>query len=180
MKALTSTLALFLMITFSTASVGNETAKVYINENLGFNIPGFKYSQSELPCEIGSTLVKYLLSDSRKAGINVEATGVAEKIRNGAIPVLAMDIEELILNEEYKFGTTTKHSLPKVQVTAAIIKGNQMETAKHTCAIATLNEFTPTSNVLDLGTTTTVCGATRKCLKGLSKDIVEWMAPQMK
>jgi hypothetical protein len=56
-----------------------------------------------------------------------------------------------------------------------------MVIAKHTCAIMTLNEFTPSTNILDMGSTgTTVCSATRKCLRDLSKDVVEWMAPQVK
>jgi hypothetical protein len=92
-----------------------------------------------------------------------------------------MDVEQLVLGgEEHTYGTETHSTLPKVQVTAAVIKGKDMVTAKHTCAIATLREFTPSSSVLDLGTTTTVCAATRKCLKDLSKDIVDWVAPQLK
>lgn len=152
---------------------------VYLNKHFGFNVPGYKYAQAELPCDIDSSLVELLVANSAKSKITLQPVGTADKIRNGIVPVLAIDIEQLVLSKDYQFGTETRHPLPKVQVTAAVIKGDNIVTAKHTCVIATLNEFTPASNVLDLGTATTTCGATRKCLGDLSKDIVEWLAPQV-
>jgi hypothetical protein len=155
--------------------------KAYINENLGFNVKGYKYSQSEFPCDIDKHLVALIIEQGAKDGLQLEGAHTADKIHNGTIPVIAMDVEQLVLgSKEHTYGAETHSTLPKVQVTAAIIKGKDMVTAKHTCAIATLNELTPSSNVLDLGTTSTVCSITRKCLKDLSKDIVEWAAPQLK
>ena len=113
----------------------------------------------------------------------MEAASTPDKISNGVIPVLAIDIEQLVLNEQFRFGTKSASNLPSVKVTAALITGKGEEgfvTAKHSCAIATLNEFTPSSNILDMGTTATVCSAARKCLDDLSKDIVQWIAPQVK
>lgn len=155
---------------------------VYINQNIGFNVPGYKYKQSEFPCDIDKVLVSNLVDQARDDGIRLEPVGTADKILNGVIPVVAIDIEQLVLgNEERQFGTKQSNPLPKVQVTVALIKAkDDMVTAKHTCAIMTLNEFTPSTNVLDLGTTTTLCSATRKCLKDLSKDVVEWVSPQVK
>jgi hypothetical protein len=155
---------------------------VYINQNIGFNVKGYNYKQSEFPCNIDKVLVKNLVEQAKSDGIQLEPVGTADKILNGVIPVVAIDIEKLVLgNEERQFGTKQSNPLPKVQVTVALIKGkNDMVTAKHTCAIMTLNEFTPSTNVLDLGTGTTVCSATRKCLKDLSKDVVAWVSPQIK
>ncbi len=155
---------------------------VYVNQNLGFNVKGYKYKQSEFPCEIDKVLVGNLVDQARADGITLEPVSTADKIRNGTIPVLAIDIEQLVLGDaKRQFGTKQSSNLPKVQVTVALIKGDDMVTAKHTCAIMTLNEFTPSTNVLDLGSTgTTVCSATRKCLGDLSKDVVDWMAPQVK
>src|SRR5690606_17035114 len=133
----------------------------------------YKYTQQEFPCDVNTTLVKNLLERSKSAGIQMEAVGTQEKIHNGVIPVLAIDIEQLVLNEEFRFGSKSSSNLPSVQVTAALISGKGEQgfvTAKHSCAILTLNEFTPASHVLDLGTTATVCSATRKCLSDLSKD----------
>ena len=161
----------------------NDSAPlVYINQNIGFNVPGYKYKQSEFPCDIDKVLVSNLVDQARDDGIRLEPVGTADKILNGVIPVVAIDIEQLVLgNEERQFGTKQSNPLPKVQVTVALIKAkDDMVTAKHTCAIMTLNEFTPSTNVLDLGTTTTLCSATRKCLKDLSKDVVEWVSPQVK
>lgn len=156
---------------------------VYINQNIGFNVKGYKYKQSEFPCDIDKVLVSNLVDQAKRDGIRLEPIGTADKILNGVIPVVAIDIEQLVLgNEERQFGTKQSNPLPKVQVTVALITGkDNMVTAKHTCAIMTLNEFTPSTNILDLGSTgTTVCSAARKCLKDLSKDVVEWVSPQVK
>jgi hypothetical protein len=155
---------------------------VYINQNIGFNVKGYNYKQSEYPCDIDKVLVKNLVAQAKSDGIQLEPVSTADKILNGVIPVVAIDIEQLVLgNEERQFGTKQSNPLPKVQVTVALIKGkDDMVTAKHTCAIMTLNEFTPSTNVMDLGTGATVCSATRKCLKDLSKDVVAWVSPQLK
>lgn len=154
---------------------------VYVNQNIGFNVKGYKYKQSEFPCDIDKVLVSNLVEQAKNDGIRLEPVGTADKILNGVIPVVAIDIEQLVLgNEKRQFGTKQTNTLPKVQVTVALIKGkDDMVTAKHTCAIMTLNEFTPSTNVLDLGTGVTVCSAARKCLKDLSKDVVEWVSPQL-
>jgi len=153
----------------------------YINKNIGFDVKGYNYKQSEYPCNIDKVLVDDLVEQSKVAGIRLEPVGTIDKIRNGVVPVLAIDIEQLVLGDQKRqFGVKRDSKLPKVQVTAAVFKGNDMVTAKHTCAIMTLNEFTPSSDVTDLNNGVTVCQATRKCLQDLSKDVVEWMAPQVK
>lgn len=153
---------------------------IYLNQNLGFNIEGFKYTQSEFPCAVDKMLVENLLEQGAQQRLTIEATDSASKVHNGSIPVIAIDIEQLVLGEKFKFGTKTRSNLPKVQVAVALIKGESYEIAKHSCTIATLNELTPSTSVLDLGTTATVCSATRKCLKDLSKDIIQWVKPQIK
>lgn len=154
--------------------------RVYVNQNFGFNVPGYKYAQEEFPCDIDKKLVDLLIKDSAKSDIDMQAVSTADKVNNGTIPVLLIDIEQLALGKDYSFGTKATDDLPKVQVTAGIIKGDDIQTAKHTCAIATLNELTPSSDVLDLGVYMSVCSATQKCLQDLSKDIVEWVSPQVK
>ena len=156
----------------------DQTPDIYLNQNLGFNIPGFNYQQSEFPCDMDKTLVLSLVERGRKEGIDMQPTGDPDKILKGTLPVLAIDIEELVLNKDFRFGSKSKSNLPRVKVTAALIKGQDGKdtvTAKHSCAIATLNEFTPSSDILDMGTTATVCKATQKCLRELSKDIVQWV-----
>lgn len=155
---------------------------VYVNKNIGFNVKGYKYEQSQYPCDIDKSLVTSLVDQSKKQGIRLEPIGTIDKINNGVVPVLAIDIEQLVLgNEERQFGTKQGSKLPKVQITAALVKNkDNIVTAKHTCAIMTLSEFSPSNDVTDLGTYgVTVCSATRKCLKDLSKDVVEWIEPQI-
>ena len=156
---------------------------VYVNKNIGFNVKGYKYKQSEFPCDIDKTLVNNLVERAQTQGIRLEPIGTRDKILNGVIPVLAIDVEKLVVGGEGRqFGTKQDSNLPKVQITAALVKSkNDIVTAKHTCAIMTLNEFTPSSNILDMGSNgVTVCSATRKCLQDLSKDVVEWIEPQIK
>ena len=160
---------------------GQNKPSIYVNQNIGFNVEGYKYKQSEFPCDIDKVLVNDLVERAQVNGIKMEPVATIDKILNGVIPVLAIDIEQLVLGNERQFGTKQRSNLPKVQVTVALIKGaDNMVTAKHTCAIMTLNEFTPSTDVLDLGSTgVTVCAATQKCLKDLSKDIIEWVSPQI-
>jgi hypothetical protein len=172
-RAIVSALALF-------TAAAHAEPQAYINENFGFNVKGYSYSQSEFPCDIDKNLVALLLERGKKAGIQMEAARTADKIRNGVIPVIAIDVEQLVLgSKEHTYGAEPHSNLPKIQVTAAVIKGDDMVTAKHTCAIATLNQLTPSSSVLDLGTSTTICSVTRRCLRDLSKDIINWAAPQL-
>ncbi len=180
MKTLMRITLLAMCVIAPAINAAEQKPLVYINKNLGFNVPGYKYTQSEMPCNIDIQLVAMLEKYGAKAGLDMETVSTIDKIQNGTIPVLLMDIEQLVLGKDYQFGDKTKHTLPKVQVMAAVTKGTEIQTAKHTCAIATLNEFTPSSSVLDLGVPVTVCSATKKCLRDLSKDIIEWLAPQVK
>ena len=168
---------LMLMGLIST-SRANEP-QVYVNQNFGFNIEGYNYTQSELPCSLNVVLVEQLVSRASDLGVNLQAVSTGEKLKNGSVPVLAFDIEELVLNKEFSFGAKTNYALPRVKVTAALIKGkNDMVVKSHACAIATINEFSNSSSVLDMGTYgVTVCDATKKCLNDLSKDVLDWLLP---
>ncbi len=179
-----SLLALPLILTQPVSAAPDASVPlVYVNQNVGFNVKGYKYKQSEFPCDIDKVLVANLVDRSRAKGIRLEPVETIDKIQNGVIPVLAVDVEQLVLGgDKRQFGTKQSSNLPKVQVTVALVKArDNMVTAKHTCAIMTLNEFTPSTNVLDLGANgVTVCTAAHKCLKDLSKDVVEWMSPLVK
>ncbi|MFO1368870.1 MAG: hypothetical protein U1F46_07740 [Marinagarivorans sp.] len=156
-------------------------SKVYLNENVGFNVKGYKYTQKTFPCEVDKKLMVSMLDQGKKQNIPMELAGTPEKLRNGAIPVIAVDIEQLALGKEgFNYTRSKNNSLPMIQATAAIITGGNMVSSKHTCAFATLNEFTPASSVLDLGTSTTVCRAMSKCATDLGKDIMTWAGSELK
>jgi len=168
---------------FSSAAIASAEERIYINENMGFNVEGYKYEQEAYPCNIDKVLVEQIIERGRKNNLQIEAVSTADKINNGTIPVIAIDFDALVLgSEEYTYGTKSNSNLPSVRVTAALISP-QLEQghsiAAHSCAIAHLSDLTPASSVLDLGTTHTVCSATHRCLRDLSKDIVEWVAPQV-
>lgn len=178
-------LALSLLVSVSAWAKEPTTPKgahAYINQNIGFNVTGYKYTQSEFPCNVDKMLVEAITKRGTKEGINIEPVATTDKIRNGVIPVIAIDIEKMVLgnDKDSQFGTKSDLGLPKMQVTAALVKGNDIVTAKHTCAIVTLQEFTPSSDVLDMGTPgVTYCKAMRKCIRELSKDVVDWASPQL-
>lgn len=156
---------------------------VYLNKNLGFNVEGYNYSQAEFPCDIDKVLVKEVVRRGKAKGVKIEAVSSAEKLKSGERPVLAIDIDALVLNEDFAFGSRSHGNLPSVRITAALIKDQSADglvTAKHSCAIATLSELTPSTDVLDLGTYgKTVCSVTHRCLRDLSRDIVQWVEPQL-
>jgi hypothetical protein len=163
------------------SGVAAAPAKVYLNESVGFNVKGYKYTQKTFPCEVDKKLIVSLLDQGKKQNLPMELVGTPEKLRNGTIPVLAVDIEQLALGKEgFNFSRSKNNSLPMIKATAAIITGGNVVSSKHTCAFATLSEFTPASSVLDLGTATTVCRAMRKCVGDLGKDIMTWAESELK
>ncbi|WP_347331722.1 hypothetical protein [Marinimicrobium locisalis] len=176
--------ALLLLGSLATAvSADERPAQIYLNENLGFNIEGYNYVQKELPCEIEESLVSKILERAAKQGLAMQAVSTVDKIQGGDTPVLAIDIEGLALgSEEFTFGMDSSSNLPAVKVTAGLIHATEpgsLVTATHSCGFASLTELTPSSSVLDMGTTHTVCSATGKCLNDLSNDIVQWVVPQL-
>ncbi len=185
MKSLNLTAALLCSCVSANSLAQSDDSKpdIYLNQNLGFNVEGYNYAQSEFPCDIDTALVNKIIERATNKGIRMEAAGTADTLLSGEVPVLAIDIEALALgSEEFKLGTDTRSNLPSVKVTAGLIDEKLpggVVTAKHSCAIATLNQLTPSSNVMDMGTPHTVCSATHKCLNDLSNDIVEWVSPQL-
>ncbi len=174
----------------STANAVEKSAinapTILLNKGIGFNVKGFKYDQSSFPCDIDKMLVKKLVEQGFSKNVNVETTADLDKIINAEVPVLAIDVETLSLGSKGpKYGTKRDSPLPSVTVTAALIINQSKDgfvTAKHSCAIMTLSQLSPsmTDNVLDLGTDgVTVCSATHQCLTDLSQDIIEWVKPQI-
>lgn len=166
-----------------TSSIQAEETKslVYINKNIGFNVDDYKYQQPTFPCDIDKNLVDLIITQSDKSNLKMESIDSADKIRNGTIPVVLIDIEKLVLGEEHKYGETGNSNLPKIQITAGFLKGKDMQTAKHTCAIALLNDSISTTELITKNRAPVAkCDAVNKCLKDISKDVVEWLKPQMK
>jgi hypothetical protein len=82
----------------STPQLTSDAPLVYVNQNFGFTVPGYKYDQSEIPCEIEPKLVKSLIESAALKNIRLEAVSTPDKINNNqGIPVLAIDINGLVL-----------------------------------------------------------------------------------
>lgn len=155
---------------------------VYINPNLGFNVEGYNYQQPALPCDVDKKLVDLVIKKGGKVNLQIETAETTEKIKNGTVPVVLIDIEELALSKEHTYGDESNYLLPKIKITAGLLKGKDLQTAKHTCAVA------PSDNVAVLSTDivkydhpgVNICTEVQKCLEGLSGDVVEWLKPQIK
>lgn len=163
-----------------------QTKEVYLNRDIGFNVKGYKYNQEELPCEVDKYLVEDLVERGKKQDLNFTTVGTGDKIDKPNAPVLAIEIDSLSLGKEgFNFGRRgADNVLPAVKVTAALIRGEDQGgnvLAKHSCAILHVNEVSPgSSGILDMGTYgVTVCDATKKCLRELNNDVVDWVKPQV-
>lgn len=186
MLSLISIVAMSLVSNNVLAGSGATEKQLYLNKNLGFNVKGYNYNQKELPCNVDSYLVNDIVSKGKKENINITTVGTGDTIAKSDIPVLAIDIDHLALGKKgFNFGKKGSTSvLPSMKVTVGLFQGKDKGgdvLAKHSCAILTLNQVSPAnSGILDMGTYgMTVCDATRKCLHDLSKDIVDWVAPQL-
>lgn len=153
---------------------------VYINKSIGFNVEGYKYQQPALPCDVDIHLVELMRKRGNKSGLTMEVVEGKEKIKNGTIPVILIDIEQLSLRQSKTYGESNNFNLPKIQITAGILKGDEIQIAKHTCAMTKEDKFTmPTDKILLNHPNISICSEAQKCLKDLSKDVVFWVKSQL-
>lgn len=153
---------------------------VYVNKNMGFNIEGFQYNQPALPCDVDKRLAELLILKGGNAKLNIQAIETKEKIENGSIPVVLIDFEQLALGEGHSYGAEANFKLPKIQVTAGVLKNKELATAKHTCAIASLAPSSLPTDVVNFNHPgVSICSEAQKCLEDLSTDIVDWLKPQV-
>lgn len=183
MKTAAPLQGLALMLAGLTCLCRAET-EVYLNQHIGFDVEGYHYQQKAFPCEMDRRLIRHLIDQGPHDQIRFVATDGTGDIYHQGIPVLAIDINALVLNEEHVYGTRAHSYLPRVKITSALIEKNRFTEgyvqAQQRCAIATLNELTPSSSVLDLGVSSTICGAVDKCLLDLSKEVTGWVSSQLK
>lgn len=162
-----------------------SSKSMYLNRDLGFNVEGYKYNQKALPCEVDKHLISDIVKRSEEQDIKVKTVGTGDTIAKTTDPILSIEINTLSLGKDgFNFGKKSDSVLPSMKVTVGLIRDKALGgtvLAKHSCAIMTIADVVPTaSSVLDMGSYgVSVCDATKKCLKDLSKDIVQWVAPQL-
>lgn len=154
---------------------------VYVNQNMGFNIEGYQYNQPALPCDVDKRLAELLVKKGEKANLDIQAINSKEKIENGSIPVVLIDFEQLTLTESHNYGNDANFNLPKIQITAGLLKNEDLQTAKHTCAIAFSSPSSLKSDIVKFDNPgVSICTEAQKCLEDLSTDVVDWLKPQIK
>src|SRR5690625_7778202 len=93
------------------------TPQIYLNENFGFNVEGYNYTQAEYPCAIDKVLVEKIVERGQSNDLNIEAGGTAEKTKNAEVPGLPTTI--IRLGSAWKnstFGPDPPTNLPTVWV----------------------------------------------------------------
>jgi hypothetical protein len=161
---------------YSSTLQAEQKPDMYINANVGFNVPGYNYQQNNLPCDVDKALINQVVKQGKKSGLEFRPVKDKESILNGIIPVLAIDFETLILGQDgFNFGAENAGILPASEVTVAIITGDSVVTSSHQCAITSLKELTPASDILDLGPVHSVCSATQQCMKKLGNKVFTWL-----
>lgn len=184
MKTLIYTLLISLCALTTSTNANEKSPLVYINKHIGFNIEGYQYDQPALPCEVDKQLVELLEKRGNQSNLAMEVVESKEKVKNGTVPVVLVDIEQLVLSENHNYGTDTNYNLPKIQITAGLLQGSDVQTAKHTCVIATTSSpiSLPTDKIVfdHPAATNEVCMRAQACIDDLSKDVIEWVKPQIK
>lgn len=182
MKQLKHILSILIICTAGVASLAKATeTTVYLNKNVGFNVEGYVYDQPALPCDVDINLIDQIVKEGSKANLKIDVVGTKEKIKNGIIPVVLLDIEQLSLRQAAAYGVSKNFNLSKIKVNAAILKGDNLVTANHSCAITSQDKFTmPTDKILLNHPEVEICAEAQKCLEDLSKDVIDWVKPQVK
>ncbi|MGJ8681303.1 hypothetical protein [Paraglaciecola sp.] len=181
MKKLIGIALLSLSVHSANINASALNSNIYVNKNIGFNVEGFKYQQPAYPCNVDTNLVDLLIKESKRAGLQMESVETKEKIQNGVTPVLLIDIEQLTLRKNINYGNSKNFNLPKIQITAGLLLGEDLQTAKHTCVSAAQDKLMlPTDRVVLNNENILVCEEAKRCLVDLSKDVVSWLKPQLK
>lgn len=174
-----------ILITFCTTATNlhayEDKPLVYVNKNVGFNIEGYNYQQPALPCDVDKRLIELLVKKANNANINMQVVDSKDKIENGKVPVLLIDIEQLTLGENHNYGGEVNVNFPKVQINAGVLKKQKLQKAKHTCEIAlSTPSVMPTDVVKYNNPAVSACSEAEKCLKELSSDVIDWLKPHVK
>lgn len=157
----------------STATMNGNAKTVYINENVGFAVKGYSYKQDGLVCDIDNYLIDAMVD--KAAAQNINLVRVKTVSQNG--PLLALDIESLVLGQNKRTYIGNNAVEPEVGVAAGLlIEGRtpELTTISHQCVafsdqMALNNSAGGSSN----------CSSLNKCARRVSADIVDWLAPQI-
>lgn len=175
------TLLSLCMVNATTLHAKDSNPLVYVNKHVGFNIEGYNYKQPALPCDVDKRLVELLVKKADNADIDMQIVDSKEKVENGDVPVVLIDFEQLTLGEDHNYGTEANFNFPKIQINAGVLKNQELQTAKHTCAIAlSTPSVMPTDVVKYNVPAVSICTEAQKCLEDLSTDVVDWLKPQVK
>lgn len=157
----------------STSTVSGNAKTVYINENVGFAVKGYSYEQDGLVCDIDKYLVTALVDKAAAKNINLVRT----KVVSQQGPLLALDIESLVLGQNERAYIGNNAVEPKIGVAAGLlIKGRAPELTAISQQCVAFSDQMALSNAAAGGSN---CSSLNKCARRMSGDIIDWLAPQI-
>lgn len=156
-----------------TPTVNGDAKTVYINENVGFAVKGYSYKQDGLVCDIDNYLVNALVD--KAAAKNIKLVRVKTASQQG--PLLALDIESLVLGQNKREYIGNNAVEPEIGVAAGLlVKGRSPEltTISHQCVA-----FSDQMALSNAAAGSSNCSSLNKCARRVSGDIVDWVVPQI-
>lgn len=162
------------LVACSSAPTLKSNAKtVYINENVGFAVKGYSYKQDGLVCDIDNYLVSALIDKAAAQNINL----VRVKTATQQGPLLALDIESLVLGQNQREYIGNNAVEPEIGVAAGlIIKSRVPELTSISQQCVAFSDQMAISNVAGGNSN---CSSLNRCVRRVSGDIIDWLAPQL-
>ena len=157
----------------SSPQLSGNAETVYLNEKVGFQVPGYSYKQDGLVCDLDKALIENLSEKAAERNIRLISTSNVKELKV-AERLIAIDINELVtINDERSY---VGHSMnePKLGIMAAYAK-------KESEVVITEKSCTAFSNLkgIDSAGDKSMCHQLRNCTKRLSAKVIDWLEPQL-
>lgn len=161
----------------NTPSLSADAKTVYLNEELGFAVSGYSYSQDGLVCDIDNYLVSSLVAEAVNHDINLVPINGSATIKSKQ-NILAIDINELVLGQNKKNFVGNSAVDPKIGVMAGYINKSLAEpliSTSYSCVA-----FTDKMAFSNYAGRASNCSSLHKCARRLSNDVIGWLSAQLK
>lgn len=169
----------------STPVVTADAPIVYLNSNIGLSLDQYKYSQSQMTCEVDNELIENITLRAAKKNIRVLPVYTYSEVE-AADNVLAIDITDL------PDSTETNHSgsktvSPKLGVSAAYIEKDTGNPHALTFDDHCTGKFSHGGSKTNASRQTTgggagpgICREMRRCARRISANITDWLVDDIK
>lgn len=166
--------ALFLSGCSNIVGTKANVSTVYLNKSIGFDVAGYNYSQTDLVCDLDSYLVDSLVS--RASDHNIQILDSSQSVGASGTPIIAVDIDELVIGQNDQDFTGHMLVEPKLGITLALIDGDQGMINRTSSSCVSFGNQLVLENAASGRSN---CGLLKQCARRLSDDVMAWLAPQL-